>query len=220
MVIRLKALDRKVLRDLGRLWAQAVAIALVLACGVAIQILSTGAYRSLEETRAAYYDRFYFGDVFASLKRAPVALKTEIAAISGVAAVQLRVRDSVVLDIEGMREPGTGMALSVPDYHPAVVNRTFLRAGRLPEPGKADEVAINETFAKAHGFTAGSRFGAIINGRKRTLTVTGIALSPEFIYAMGPGDMVPDERRFGILFFSERTLSGLLDLEGAFNDVS
>lgn len=40
----------------------------------------------------------------------------------------------------------------------------------------------------AHGFAPGSRFSAILNGRKRELTVVGIALSPEFVYAIGPND--------------------------------
>ena len=65
------ALDIKLLRDLKRLWPQALAVALVLACGVATLILATGAYRSLEETRRAYYERYRFGDVFASATRAP-----------------------------------------------------------------------------------------------------------------------------------------------------
>jgi putative ABC transport system permease protein len=37
---------------------------------------------------------------------------------------------------------------------------------------------------------------------------------------MAPGDLMPDPRRFAVLLFSEHTLTGLLDLEGAFNDLS
>ena len=66
----------------------------------------------------------------------------------------------------------------------------------------------------------GSTFGALMNGRKRTLTVTGIVLSPEYIYALGPGDMVPDPRRFGVLFMPRSALAGLFDMDGAFNDVA
>jgi putative ABC transport system permease protein len=59
-----------------------------------------------------------------------------------------------------------------------------------------------------------------MNGRKRLLTVVGIALSPEFIYAVGPGDVIPDDRRFGVLWMSRRALEAIYDLDGAFNDVS
>lgn len=216
----LSALDRKVLRDLARLWVQALAIALVLACGVASLIISLGAYRSLEETRATYYDRHRFGDVFATVTRAPRALLPRIQAIDGVGHVELRVRDYAILDILGMREPATGLALSIPDYRETSVNLPFLRSGRLPEPERTNEVAVTEKFAEAHGFRSGDRFQAILNGTKRDLIIVGTFLSPEFIYALAPGDIMPDPRRFAIMLFSERALSGLLDLEGAFNDVS
>jgi putative ABC transport system permease protein len=59
----------------------------------------------------------------------------------------------------------------------------------------------------------------LINGRKRPLSVTGITLSPEYVYAIGPGDMVPDQKRFGVIHM-RRVLEGAYDMEGAFNDVS
>ena len=65
------ALDKKLLRDFRRLWAQALAIALVLACGVAILMTTFGMYGALEDTRAAYYERNRFADVFAGANRAP-----------------------------------------------------------------------------------------------------------------------------------------------------
>ena len=92
-----------------------------------------------------------------------------------------------------------------------------MRSGRMPEPGRADEVIVNDTFAKAHGFVIGSRFSAILNGRKRELVIVGTALSPEFIYTVGPGDIVPDDRRFGVIWMSEKALAGAYDLDGAFS---
>jgi putative ABC transport system permease protein len=215
-----RALDKKLLRDMVRLWAQALAIALVMASGVTTLILAVGAYRSLEETRSAYYERYRFAEVFASTKRAPEFVERQILEISGVATAETRISEFALLDIEGMEQPATGRALSLPDYRDATLNRIFLREGRLPEIGRVDEVTINEAFAKAQGFKLGSRFHAILNGYKRPLTVVGIALSPEFIYAVGPGDLIPDDRRFGILWMSEKALAAIFDLDGAFNSVS
>ncbi|MCG8558423.1 MAG: ABC transporter permease [Hyphomicrobiales bacterium] len=215
----MSALDRKLWRDLRRMWAQALAIAMVMAAGVATLLLAVGAYRSLEETRSAYYDRYRFADVFASATRAPEALKQRMLEIPGVAAVETRIVKSALLDIEGMAEPATGFAISLPDHRRLQLNRLYLRAGRLPEPGRAEEVTVNEAFAKAHGFRLGDRFKAILNGRKRTLTIVGIALSPEFIYALGPGDIVPDGRRFAVMWMSEKALESIFDLDGAFNSV-
>ena len=81
------------------------------------------------------------------------------------------------------------------------VNALFLREGRWPDPRRDDEVIINEAFAKANRLQPGGHLAAILNGRKRELTVVGVALSPEFIYALCPGDLVPDDRRFGVLWY-------------------
>lgn len=216
----MRALDIKLIRDFRRMWAQALAVALVLACGVATLILAIGAYRSLEETQRAYYERYRFGDVFASATRAPRALIDQIRAIPDVAAVELRISEPVLLDIEDLVEPATGIAISLPDRGEPAVNAIFLRKGRLPDHGNDLEVVVNENFAESHGFELGSEFRALLNGAKTTLRVVGIALSPEFIYALGPGDLLPDDRRFGVLWMSEEALAGRFDLEGAFDSVS
>lgn len=213
-------LDRKLFRDVRRMWAQCIAIALVMASGVATFVLANGAYESLLESRTAYYERNRFADVFASATRAPLDLVARIRQIHGVGAVEPRIVRNALLDIEGLSEPATGLATSLPDARPALLNALYLREGRLPEAGRVDEVVVNEAFAKAHGFHPGSTFAAILNGRKRELRVVGVALSPEFIYAIGPGDLMPDDRRFGVLWMSEKALASLFDLDGAFNDVS
>ena len=216
----MRILDIKLFRDLIRLRAQVLAIALVVAGGVATIILAVGSYRSLDETRLAYYERYRFADVFATVRRAPDTLAARIAEIPGVIAVETRIASLALLDIAGVREPATGQFISLPESGEPVLNRLYLRLGRMPDPARADEVVVNESFAKAHAFTPGVRFSAILNGRKREVTVVGIALSPEFVYAIGPGDRMPDDRRFGIVWMSKKALAGIYDLEGAFSAVS
>lgn len=218
--LTLPILYRKLFRDLWHIRGQALAIALVIASGVATLILSLGAYQSLEETRRAYYERYRFADIFATAKRVPVHLRETIANIPGVADVETRVVFSVILDIPGMAEPATGKLISLPDTGAQRLNRVYLREGRLPEPLSSSEIAINESFAKAHKFRPGDWLTAIINGRKRELHIVGIVLSPEFIYALGPGDFVPDDRRTGLLWMSYKAVAAAVDMDGAFNDVS
>jgi hypothetical protein len=145
----MSALDIKLLRDIRRLWAQVLAIALVIGGGVATLVLAVGAHRSLEETRVAYYERYGFADVFAQVKRAPKALADRIAEIPGVAAVDTRISKLALLDIPGFAEPASGQFVSLPDSGEPMLNRLYIRAGRLPEPGRAEEVVVNETFARA-----------------------------------------------------------------------
>ncbi|RWA63158.1 FtsX-like permease family protein [Mesorhizobium sp.] len=216
----MSVLDRKLLRDLLRMWAQVLAIALVMACGVATIVIAVGGYRSLEQTRNAFYDRYRFATVFSGLTRAPLHLRERIASIAGISGIELRIVKPVLLDMPGMAEPATAIAVSIPDRGEPAVNRLYLRNGRLPESGRPGEVAVTERFATARRMAPGSTFDAILNGRKRTLSVTGIVLTPEYIYALGPGDMVPDPRRFGVFFMPRTVLAGIFDMDGAFNDVA
>lgn len=220
MMSGIHALDRKLLRDVRRIWPQALAIALVLASGVATLILAIGAYRSLEETRRLYYAEYAFADVFATLTRAPRWVETRIQEMPGVAVAEARIADYAVLDIEGMAEPATGLAQSLPDHKKAILNRPYVRSGRAPEPGASGEVMVNEAFAKAHGMQIGDKFVAVLNGRKRALTIVGVALSPEHIYAIGPGDLMPDHKRFAVMWMSEQALEAAFGLDGAFNSIT
>lgn len=216
----MSVLDIKILRDLRRLWSQALAIALVMAAGVATLILAVGAYQSLWETRAAYYERHSFADIFASVTRAPQWLEQRIETIEGVAVVETRISKPAILDVTGFDPPATSTVLSLPDHRAPRLNRPYLRAGRMPEAGSSRETVVNEAFALAHGLGIGGTFGAILNGRKRQLTIVGIVLSPEFIYAIGPGDLVPDDRRYAVIWMSQNALEDIFDLDGSFNSVS
>lgn len=216
----MKVLDIKLFRDVRRLWAQVLAVALVVGGGVATLVLAVGSHRSLEETRIAYYERYGFADVFAQVKRAPKALVDRIGEIPGVAAVDARIAKPAVLDIPGFSAPASAQFVSLPDDGEPHLNRLYVRSGRLPEPGRTEEVVVNEPFARAHGFAEGARFSAILNGRKRELVIVGTALSPEFVYTVGPGDLMPDDRRYAIVWMSEKALAGVYDLDGAFSAVA
>ena len=216
-MVSLSTLDKKLGRDLIRLWPQALATALVVAAGFATLIVGVGARRSIEDTRTAYYDRHAFADVFATLTRAPNAIAGQLSQIPGVQLAETRIVQRGLLDIPRSSAPASGLIISYPDNSTQRLNRLFLRRGRLPEPGRTNEVVVNEAFAAAHGFSPGDIFHAILNGRIRKLSIVGIALSPEFVYAIGPGDLVPDDKRFAILWLSRRAVESLFDLDGAFN---
>lgn len=215
-----RALDRKLLRDLWRLKGQAAAIAAVMAVGLAMAVAYFSTFTSLQLTQQTYYDTHRFADVFASLTRGPLALRSRIAAIEGVSQVELRVVADVTLDVEGLPEPATGRLVSVPVPRRPMLNDVFLRRGRYLSPGRPDEVLVSEGFALAHGLGPGSTVRALVNGRRRQLQVVGIALSPEYVYTVRPGEIIPDAKRFGIFWMDRRALGAAFDMEGGFNDVA
>ena len=215
----MRALTKKLWRDLRHLRGQAVAIALVIAAGVAIYVVMESTLVSLDLTQRTYYERYRFADVFASAKRAPLSLSAEIAAIPGVAQIETRVVSDVLLDVPGLVEPAVGRLVGIPAPRRAMLCDVFLRQGRYIEAGRPDEVLLSETFAKLHGLVPGSVLPAILHGRRRNLRVVGLALSPEYVYNVRPGELMPDEKRFGIVWMERRALAAAYEMEGGFNDV-
>ena len=214
-------LDRKLLRDLRALKSQALAVALVMACGLAMMIMTRSLILSLVTTRQTYYERYHFADVFARLKRAPNAVRDELAAIPGVATVQTNIAIQVTLDVPGLTEPAVGLINSLPEYGEQKLNRLYLRAGRLPQGATTRrEIAVGEAFADAHWLKPGDTLAAVLNGTKQTFHITGIVLSPEFIFEAPPGASLPDNKTYGVFWMPYRELSTAFQMYGAFNNIA
>lgn len=88
----------------------------------------------------------------------------------------------------------------------------------MPVSGSLDEVLVSKGFADANRLDPGAKMKAIINGRLRHITVVGTALSPEYIYPMR--GLLPDNKHFGILWMSEKTLGELLNMAGSWNSLA
>jgi putative ABC transport system permease protein len=216
----IRAIDRKLIRDAFGMWGQLLAICAVIACGVAAFVMSLSALEALRTTKDNYYDRYRFADVFVGLKRAPNSLEPRMAEIAGVAHVQTRVVRDVTLDLPDLAEPAAGRLISIPENGDISLNALHLRSGRYIEAGRDDEVLASEGFADAHRLHPGDKFTAIINGRKKDLRIVGTALSPEYVYTIRIGSLVPDDKRFGVFWMGRQALAAAFNMEGAFNDVT
>lgn len=216
----MKALDRKLWRDLWHMKSQALAIALVVMGGIATYIMFLTTLGALRTTQDTYYREYRFAEVFVTLKRAPESLRQRVQAIEGVDQVETRVVSEVRLDISTFSEPVTALMVSVSDSGRFGLNELHLREGRLPMAGQPDEVVISSPFAQAHTLQLGDRFYAILNGRRQALTLVGTALSPEFIQQMRPGSAFPDYKRYGVMWMGRRALGQAYDMHGAFNDLA
>ncbi|MGZ8360645.1 MAG: ABC transporter permease [Allosphingosinicella sp.] len=215
---RPSVLHVKLLRDLWRLRAQSVAIAFVIAAGVGMVVMSFGMIRSLDATRLAYYDLYRFADVFAPVRRAPEAVIDRVRAVPGVAEAESRVGAAAILDVSGITEPVTARIQSLPPDGRPALNRLVLRSGRLPDARRAEEVVANEAFATAARLAPGDRFTALLYGNSVRLRLVGTVLSPEHVYAVAPGEIFPDNRRYGVLWIGREPLAAALNLRDAFNE--
>ena len=214
-------LDLKLLRDLRALKSQALAVSLVLACGLAMMIMTRSLIVSLESTRDAYYRDNRFAQIFARLQRAPNSVTAQLAAIPGVAAVQAGIALQVTLDLPGVIEPATGLIQSLPEQGELVLNRLHLRSGRILKGRESrGEILAGEAFAEANNLHPGDGIAAVLYGRRQSFRIAGIVLSPEFVFEAPPGAALPNNKTYGTFWMPYKELATASNLDGAFNTLS
>ena len=214
-----KALTKKLLRDLAQMRGAALTIALVVGAGIAAFITLRGSYETVLAARDSYYSAGRFGDVFCEVKRAPRALLEEISALPGVARAYGRVVGSGRVLLAGLPEPADAKVISIPEAGPPLLNHVVLVAGSMPSTGRADEALLGEQFAEIHGVRPGDRLEVVLEGRQRTLRVVGLAMSPELVISMPSGAVAAAPDRFAVLWMRQRAVEGTYDMAGAFNDL-
>ncbi len=214
----MRALDRKLLRDLWRMRGQVITITLILASGVAAYVCLSGAHRALARSRDLYYARHGFPDVFAHLERAPDAVAERLREVPGVAAVQTRLVEPVSFRFPGVVRPPGGQAISLDPTDRAAVAGLVLRRGHGLEVGRDDEVLVLETFAEARGLDPGESVTMIVAGQERELRVAGLVLSPEWIFPVEAG--IASTADHGVVWMTRDALAGASGKRGAFDDVT
>jgi len=211
----MRAIDRKLIRNLRSMRGQAVAILLIVACGVASYVTMRTAYIGLLDSRDTYYARYRMADVWAPVKRAPRAEAREIGAIDGVRRVVPRIVFNVSIDLPGVPLPCSGRIVSVPDRREPTLNDLHLLRGRWFDGDGTREVMVHELFAREHGLEPGDTLRVIMNNKKEALRVIAIAQSPEYVYLIRPGEVLPDAKHFAVLWLSTSFAEAVFDYEDA-----
>ncbi|MCB2264018.1 MAG: FtsX-like permease family protein [Candidatus Thiosymbion ectosymbiont of Robbea hypermnestra] len=212
------ALNRKLLRDLGRMWSQILAIITVIAVGTGAYIILIGTADSIQQTQVAYYERYHFADIFSGVQRAPNGLVETLQHIDDIQEVSTTISYTSLIEIPGQTTPANSLISSLPTE--GGLNQLHIRQGRMPKVGSSSEVLVAEPFAQGNDILPGDTLYATLRGEKRKLEVVGIALSPEFVFFGVPGAMIPDKRRFGVMWMDRSTMESAYDMEGAFNGIS
>ncbi len=82
------------------------------------------------------------------------------------------------------------------------------------------EILLNPQFAETHGLTSGSAVSMAAGGRRKTLTVTGTAAGPEFVYAVkDTASLLEDPSSFGVAILPQNQLQQLLEMKGSVNQL-
>lgn len=213
----MRPLNQKLLRDMKSLKFQILSMSILVACGTAILTASWSAYNSLFQAKELYYQNNQFADIFVDVVRAPHTTLEKIRTVPGVQHLEDRITTDGIIDLKTQTEPALARVISI--YPQMVINKIHLREGRWPSSFGTYEVLIHESFAKAHSLKAGDHFALTIKSQKHSVRVAGIAISPEYIYALSSFAPFPDDKHFGVIWMLKNDLEAITGLTGAFNNV-
>lgn len=216
----MRTLDKKILRTMWRHRSQIIAAIAVVTCGTACFICLASLHENLKLTRDSYYAQNRFADFEIRLERAPTSKLYELQEIPGVRQVRGRIVEDVKLDIEGVTDARMGRVISVPETGGGFLNGLVIRSGNFFEPGAQNEVILSEQFAQANELGVGEDIKATIDGKKHTLKIIGLGLSPEYVYTIrNVQELVPSPDRFGILWVPRDFAESALTMESACNSI-
>ncbi len=210
-------LNRKLRRDLLQMKGQSFAVAVLIALAVGTFAGSASTHRSLSYSRDSYYSKYRFGHIFVGAVRAPSILYEKLKNLPGVESVQLRLAAQCLVNLPDYDEPVSARVVGLPEQGEPSLGRIHIRKGRLPESG-SDEVVVSEAFANAQKLKPGDSLSILVDERYQTLRISGIGLSPEHVYEVKPGDIFPDNLRFGIMWTRQSVLEKALGMRDSFNE--
>lgn len=216
----MSALTTKARRDLWRIKWQALAIAILIAAGVAVSVMAYSSQEALRTARSAYYAQTRFADIFATLVRAPLRIAAQAERIDGVTRADARIVKAGLMEVPGLTRPAIARLVSLPTDQQRALNHIQLMQGRMPRPGAYNEAVALKTFLDATGVRLGERMHTIIEGRRVSFLIVGSALAPEYVYVPAPDSAMPDDKHQAVFWLSRDALEHVADMDGAFNSLA
>jgi len=214
-----KALNRKLLRDLKASAGMLAAIVGIMVIGVACFVSLATSYRNLCRAQTQFYARCRMADFWIELKKAPLSAVRERLKVPGIQSLEPRIVFRCTADIPGSIRPVGGLVVSLPDRREAVLNDIILRKGRYFSASRPREVILNAAFAEKHRLKPGQVIQILANQRLHRLHVVGIAVASEFVYLLQPGSLIPDPAQFGVFFIKRSFAEEIFDFSGACNQL-
>lgn len=215
----MSVLQRKLRRDLQRSWLVAVAIAAIISVGGICYVSMRTVYFNLRRAMIDYYGKCRMADFWISLKRAPLSELHARLHRWGVADWEGRIVLPARILLPKIVSPINATVVSFPTGSGPKFNVPMIRYG-TGFSGKSDnEVIIAESFAKAYRLKPGDQLRLVAHRQERQLTIAGVAISSEFVYAVDEGSLLPDPRRYAVCYVPQRLAERWSDLHGSVNQI-
>ncbi|HEX2945595.1 MAG TPA: FtsX-like permease family protein [Clostridia bacterium] len=215
----MKILLRKLKRDLWQSKGQFISVLVLVIIGVMFYSGINATYRNLTETSEKYYKDYRMGDLWISFFKAPESAEEEVRALPFVKMATGRVVRDAKLDISG--DNAVVRLISMPDTRTEVVNDIDIKSGSYFSDAGNSQCLVEQEFFEANGLEVGDCIYPVINGVEVKLSIAGSVKSPEFVYSVrDSAEIMPDNKRFGIVYLKKSYEQAIFGYEGSINDLS
>ena len=199
-------LNRKLLRDLLQSKGQFLSVLVIVIIGVMFYTGINSAFNNLNGASEKYYNEYRLADLWASFYRAPESIENKITSLPFVKTATGR----VVADVKiSMGDENAALRLiTLPDEKKDIADDVMVTSGRYFSNAESNQCLVEEGFYKAYGLKPGDFIDPVIDGREIKLTVIGSVKSPEYVYPLRAGEIMPDNRKFGIVYIKKIVRAG------------
>ncbi|MDP4109554.1 MAG: FtsX-like permease family protein, partial [Bacillota bacterium] len=211
-------LNRKLLRDLRQFKGQFLSVLVIVIIGVMFFTGINSAFYNLNNASEKYYAKYRLADIWASFDRAPESVENKIASLGFVEKADARIVKDVKLDIDG--ESAVIRLITLPDEKKDMVNDVMLTDGTYFTGAESNQCLVEEGFYRAHGLKPGDFIYPVADGREIKLRVAGSSKSPEYVYPIREGEIVPDNKKFGVVYIKQSFGQATLGYSGSANSLS
>ncbi|MCL2057227.1 MAG: FtsX-like permease family protein [Oscillospiraceae bacterium] len=195
-----------------------IACIFLLSMGVMMYISFHLMHLNLHGAMNALYEERKFGDGFAAVAQIPLSDIAKVEAVPGIREAAATVTIDVSVDRPGFDRTITLRLSSFDPADTSRINDFQILEGTQPHNSG---ILLSEKFARASGYSVGDEITLVIGGDRVREIVTGLVLSPEYVYAIpDASQMLPDFETFGFGFMPGARLGTLSGAAGTGNRVS
>jgi len=192
-------LARKRRRDLRRRRWQFLAVGATVVIGVMMFAATYESYQNLGVSYQRTYDRLAFADM--TITGGNQSLVDTLTAIPGVQTVT--VRHSADLPVTIGTATLRGRLIGMPAGRQPDIDKIQVQSGSYLSPGGVNEAIAEDHIAATYGLRIGDSVTLAV-GQKQKLTITGVAVSAEYLWpAASTQESFTDPKQFGVFFVNE-----------------
>jgi len=212
-------LSRKMIRDIKENKGAYFACLVIVTLGLLIFTAFSTMVETLQTSQQSFYENQNFADGFARVQAIPKDALKSLEDIEGINEIQGRlVKEVLVYSPESEENIYLRLISVEPEIHNPI-NEPLLKKGS-PLEGDVLNAWVDNKFFEAHNYSLNDEIEIIASGKKHKLLISGVASSPEFVYALRTeADMFPSPETFGIAFMTLKGMEKIFPAQRTYNDI-